>query len=115
MTRFIDVPALCRMVERVGVENFMAGIAASMRDDFSRWGMSKREWSSLVLQSGGPQPGDIVIKDLLLLGYPEEDGLYFSRFEMIVVDDGRETTSMIRLYWRRDKLGALNIVAEDVG
>ena len=84
-------------------------------DDFSRWGMSKGEWSSLVLQSGGLQPADIVIRDLLLLAYPEEGELYFSRFEMTVVDDGRETTSMTRLYWRRDSLGALKIVAEDVG
>ena len=37
MTRFVDVPALCRMVERVGVPQFMAGIAATMRDDFKRW------------------------------------------------------------------------------
>ena len=37
MTRFVDVPALCRIVHRVGVANFMAGIAARMRDDFRRW------------------------------------------------------------------------------
>jgi ornithine cyclodeaminase len=37
MTRFVDVTALCGIVERVGVEPFMAGIAATMRDDFKRW------------------------------------------------------------------------------
>jgi ornithine cyclodeaminase len=37
MTRFVDVAALCRIVERVGVESFMAGIAATMREDFKRW------------------------------------------------------------------------------
>ena len=37
MTRFVDVPALCRIVDRVGMTNFMAGIAATMRDDFARW------------------------------------------------------------------------------
>ncbi len=37
MTRFVDVPALCRIVDRVGVEEFMAGIAETMRNDFKRW------------------------------------------------------------------------------
>jgi ornithine cyclodeaminase len=37
MTRFVDVPALCRIVDRVGVADFMAGVAATMHDDFVRW------------------------------------------------------------------------------
>ncbi len=37
MTRFVDVPALCRIVARVGVEEFLAGIAQTMREDFKRW------------------------------------------------------------------------------
>ena len=37
MTRFVDVPALCRIVKRVGPGNLLAGIATAMRDDFRRW------------------------------------------------------------------------------
>ncbi len=37
MTRFVDVPTLSRMVERVGLSEFIAGIATTMRDDFRRW------------------------------------------------------------------------------
>ena len=37
MTRFVDVPSLCRLVERVGLTEFMAGIAATMREDFRHW------------------------------------------------------------------------------
>lgn len=37
MTRFVDVPTLCRLVDRVGLTEFMAGIAATMREDFRRW------------------------------------------------------------------------------
>ena len=37
MTRFVDVPTLSRMVERVGLSEFIAGIANTMRDDFRRW------------------------------------------------------------------------------
>lgn len=37
MTQFIDVPAVCRLVDRVGVADFIAGLAAAMTDDFRRW------------------------------------------------------------------------------
>lgn len=37
MTRFVDVPTLSRLVERVGLPDFIAGIADTMRDDFRRW------------------------------------------------------------------------------
>lgn len=37
MTTFVDVPTLSRLVERVGVAEFIAGIAATMREDFRRW------------------------------------------------------------------------------
>lgn len=36
-TGFVDVAALCRIVKRVGADDFMAGIAAAMREDFRRW------------------------------------------------------------------------------
>lgn len=37
MTRFVDVPTLGRIVERVGLCEFIAGIASQMRADFRRW------------------------------------------------------------------------------
>ena len=37
MTRFVDVSALCRIVNRVGADRFLSGIAAAMREDFRRW------------------------------------------------------------------------------
>ena len=37
MTRFVDVSALCRLVNRVGADRFLSGIAEAMREDFRRW------------------------------------------------------------------------------
>ena len=37
MTRFVDVPALCRIIDRVGLPDFIGGIATTMREDFRRW------------------------------------------------------------------------------
>ena len=36
-TRFVDVAALCRIVKSVGADDFMAGIAEALREDFRRW------------------------------------------------------------------------------
>ncbi|MFK7957663.1 MAG: ornithine cyclodeaminase [Lysobacterales bacterium] len=37
MTRFVDVPALCRMVNHIGPEEFVKGVADTMTEDFTRW------------------------------------------------------------------------------
>ncbi|MGI9270618.1 MAG: ornithine cyclodeaminase [Woeseiaceae bacterium] len=37
MTKFVDVPTLGRIVERVGLTEFIGGIATTMREDFRRW------------------------------------------------------------------------------
>ncbi|HNP66110.1 MAG TPA: ornithine cyclodeaminase [Woeseiaceae bacterium] len=37
MTQFIDVAAVRRLVDRVGVAGFIKGMAAAMQDDFCRW------------------------------------------------------------------------------
>lgn len=85
-------------------------------DDFRRWGMSAKEWSSFSLQTVGRWAiTAVVVSDLLLLAYPGEDGLYLSRFRQAVVEAGRETVSTKRLYWRRNTSGALKIIAEDNG
>jgi len=84
--------------------------------DFERWGMDKSEWSSLNLQSASQRAiREITLSELLLLAYPDEEGLYLSRFRQTVNDGEREIVSTARLYWRRDKSGALKIIAEDSG
>jgi murein L,D-transpeptidase YafK len=85
-------------------------------DEFQRWGMNKAEWSSLNIQNESLRAIQRVnVSDLLLLAYPEEDGLYLSRFQTETVDNQRLTVSRTRLYWRRDADGELRIVAEDDG
>ena len=37
MTRFVDVPALSRLVQQVGVTRFIEELADTIRDDFLRW------------------------------------------------------------------------------
>jgi murein L,D-transpeptidase YafK len=84
--------------------------------EFKHWGMNKAEWSSLTAQTEKLRLGQRVdFSDLLLLGYPEEEGLYLSRFLIEVVEDEGKITRSKRLYWRRDSSGALKIVAEDDG
>jgi murein L,D-transpeptidase YafK len=84
--------------------------------DFERWGMDKSEWSILNLQSASQRAiYEVILSELLLLAYPDEEGLYLSRFRQTVNDGEREIVSTARLYWRRDKSGALKIIAEDNG
>jgi len=85
-------------------------------DEFQRWGMNKAEWSSLTLQTESRHAvQQVSVSDLFLVAYPEEEGVYLSRFQLETVDDARKTISRKRLYWRRDAEGALKIVAEDDG
>ena len=83
---------------------------------FKRWGMSRREWSSLNLQTERLRSiQSVTVSELLLVAYPEEDGVYLSRFVQAVVEDGHEVTTTARLYWRRDSNGELKIIAEGSG
>lgn len=85
-------------------------------DDFSRWGMNKAEWSALSLQTDERKAiTSAAVSELLLIAYPEEEGVYLSRFRLTVTEDDRETVMMTRLYWRRDDSGAFRIVAESRG
>jgi murein L,D-transpeptidase YafK len=86
--------------------------------DFSRWGMNKAEWSALSLRTRNRERKVITsaaVSDLLLIAYPEEEGVYLSRFRLTVIDDDSETVMMTRLYWRRDDSGVFRIVAESRG
>lgn len=85
-------------------------------DDFGRWGMDKAEWSSFSLQTLAQRANHTAtISELLLLGYPDEEELYLSRFRLTVREGDREIVSTARLYWRRETGGALKIIAEDAG
>jgi murein L,D-transpeptidase YafK len=85
-------------------------------DEFERWGMNKREWSSFNVQTKSLLAvREITISDLLLLEYPEEQGVYLSRFRQQLVDKEQKIESTARLYWRRDSDGELKIIAEDEG
>ena len=37
MTRFLDVPAMTRLVQQVGVPRFIAELARTIGDDYQRW------------------------------------------------------------------------------
>jgi len=85
-------------------------------EEFERWGMDKSEWSTLTLQAASQRViHEIALSELLLLAYPDEEGLYLSRFRQTVKEGEREIVSTARLYWRRDASGALKIIAEDSG
>ncbi len=85
-------------------------------EDFERWGMQRSEWLAFSMQTLGKQPISAVsASELLLLGEPDEDELYLSRFRLSVDDGLTETTSTKRLYWRRNTNGTFKVVAEDSG
>ncbi len=89
---------------------------SSYDDDFERWGMNRDEWLSLSLRTASEREVEAVeVSDLLLLGYPDEDGLYLSRFRLQRVTGGTAVETLKRLYWRRDEHGALKIIAENDG
>ena len=88
--------------------------------EFRRWGLDKTQWSAMSLQTIGAQPRSrIVIDELLLLAYPEVDGLYFSRFRKNTyrrtTNGETKTSAMKRLFWRRDAHGEFKIIAEGDG
>lgn len=85
-------------------------------DDFERWEMRKAQWSSFSLQTLGRRAiEEVDVTDLLLLGYPDVEGLYLSRFRQTIREGATQSESIKRLYWRRDTSGALEIIAEDSG
>ena len=85
-------------------------------ENFRHWEMNKSEWTALLLATVGTRPiQGVKVSDLLLLADPVVDGLYLSRFRLVVTEDNQTIESTKRLYWRRSPNGALRIVAEDVG
>lgn len=85
-------------------------------EDFLHWGMGKAEWSAFAMQTTAKRAiQEILISDLMLLRYPHEENVFMSRFTETRVEEGRNLSSIKRLYWRRDSDGELRIVAEDNG
>lgn len=85
-------------------------------DEFERWGMNRPEWSSFILQTDSLRPIQAAtVSDLLLIAYPEEVGVYLSRFRYRLAEAELKSVTTKRLYWRRDTNGALKIIAEDDG
>jgi len=37
MTKFVDTHSLCRIIDKVGITQFIAGLEATMNNDFKRW------------------------------------------------------------------------------
>lgn len=89
---------------------------SSYDNGFERWGLNRDEWLSLSMRIANEQAAETVaVNDLLLIAYPEEPGLYLSRFRLDRVRDSATVEVMKRLYWRRDEHGALKIIAENDG
>ena len=106
------VAAWAASMEKSDLHAFLS----SYDSGFRRWGMNYDEWLSFSLQTLDlPAITTAAISDLLLLAYPEEDGVYLSRFQLRLVAGDRETVSRKRLYWRRNDSGDLKIIAEDSG
>jgi len=89
-------------------------------DGFRHWGMTLAEWQAFVLGTYGQRAIQSVdIGDLMILGDPQEDGLYLSRFTQTLrerdANGYHEVVVTRRLYWRRSESGAYKIVLEDSG
>ena len=114
---------------RIALERAVTGWASSLEkgdmatwldyydESFEHWGMDKAEWAAFSLQTTGQRPIEsVTVSELLLLADPAEDGLYLSRFRLVVSEaGGRSVVSMRRMYWRRSESGAFRIVVEDSG
>jgi hypothetical protein len=85
-------------------------------EQFERWGMNQREWSSFNLLTDSLRGiSSVVGSELFLVAYPEESGVFLSRFTETIIRNGSETSTTARLYWRRNAEGDWKIIAEDAG
>ena len=92
------------------------GYLSLYANDFEFRGMDRTEWAAYRVQAIAATPiSDFSIDDLLLLGDPEDEGLYLSRFRQTIIDEANTIVTTKRLYWRRSANGGLRIVAEDNG
>jgi len=84
--------------------------------DFRHWGMNKAEWTALITETYGSRSiQEVTVSEVLLLGDPEEDGVYLSRFRLSMKENSNTVELTKRLYWQRAGPGDLTIIAEDSG
>jgi L,D-peptidoglycan transpeptidase YkuD (ErfK/YbiS/YcfS/YnhG family) len=85
-------------------------------DEFRHWGIDTAGWGVLQRAAIGARAITAVeFTELLLLADPEEDGLFLSRFQLVITEASGRTAFTKRLYWRRAVSGELKIIAEDGG
>ena len=85
-------------------------------EDFSYRGMTREQWAHYRVVTLGAMPiDDFRLDEVLLLADPEDEGLFLSRFQQVIVEPDRKVATTKRLYWRRNDNGELKIVAEDNG
>lgn len=115
---------MLRIEIRKAIADWMAALAANdvhaylsmYGEEFSYRGMTFSEWASFRVQTLEGRSGlDMAIEDLLLLADPEEEGVYLSRFRHSTTENNVTSVTMKRLYWRRNSVGQLKIIAEDNG
>jgi hypothetical protein len=107
-----SVDAWARTLERGELDAHL-----SLYDDaFRHWEIDRDGWNVLQREVVAARAITAVeVTELLLLADPEEDGLFLSRFQLVITEASGTTAITKRLYWRRAANGELKIVAEDAG
>ena len=107
------------MASLAGGDTLLSAAYAERRDAdvmFAADGRLRPEWAALQMENRSLSNKEhVAISDLLVLAYPEEPGLYLSRFITEVSSGGTTTKTRTRLYWRRGSDGEFRIVAESNG
>ena len=84
-------------------------------DSFAARGMDKQQWATFKLGVfEARELQSVMLQDVLLLGDPEVEGLYLSRFQQTLRTSDGPVNIRKRLYWRRADDG-WRIVSEDAG
>jgi hypothetical protein len=85
-------------------------------DEFRIRGMDKDTWSAYRLGVfNARRLSGVEIRNLMLLGDPEEPDLFLSRFTQVMIGEGGPVTTTKRLYWKRRSSTQWRIVSEDNG
>ncbi len=108
--------ALTAWIDSAAAGN-LHGYLSMYADDFRYRGMDVADWAALKYRGFAERGAvDIEIDDLTLLGDPEYENLYLSRFRQTTIAKNGKTRELVkRLYWRREADGSFRIVAEDNG
>ena len=92
------------------------GYLSLYAEEFRYRGISAADWAALRFRNFEDRsPIDIEIDEVFLLGDPEVDDLFVSRFRQTIVEGGETRRVVKRLYWKLSPEGDFRIVAEDNG